>query len=436
MSTVTAPAHLGGAAIDVLSARLMGPRLAGLLAPHGAGGSPRCHVVDAKHDLEGRWAVLYELDGRLVLGLADDARRSPDSHNVRAFAFPDDPALAGLAAVVDGEAMRETLADALPEVRGGDARIVRCRVTPLRYRPLRRCTLKVEVALAERTTENIRRKVLFAKLYHDVEKARSVYEEMRALHAASALHGVRVASPAGFVADLALVLQDAVPGQPLDAVLTAAGGRPRGGASWLEGPLSSAAAGLAALHAARLPSGRPRPIGPRVERMVLRAAQVERIDAALGGRMRRLAEAARSTLTDVSPAAGELCLIHGDCKPSQFLVHGPEIGLIDFDHSGRADPACDVGDFLASLRKLTLGRHVTPFARSRLRRLEERFLDAYLKHADSTPGFEERVGWYLCVALQRKAFRAFQRSPRSPLPELLIEEAERSEGRLPKAGRR
>ena len=284
----------------------------------------------------------------------------------------------------------------------------------------------------------MRRRVLFAKLYHDVEKARSVYEDMTTLSAAEAVHrAVGVAAPVAFLPDLAMVLQDPLPGRPLDTLMATVGRPPRAGVRRAEDALAAAATGLATLHAARLPSGRPRPIAPRVERMARRADHAGRIDPELGRSMAALAEATGDSLENVSPPPDELCLIHGDCKPSQFLVnYGWEIGLIDFDHCGYADPACDVGDFLASLRKLALGKGVPPQRRARLRLLEEHFLDAYSCSANSPSGFAARVRWYQCVALQRKAFRAFQRGPRSPLPRMLLAEAGDCALRVAEDGRR
>ena len=64
-------------------------------------------------------------------------------------AFEDDPALPGLRTVLDGEAMGGILGEVLPECTAGAARIVRCRVTPLRYRLGKRCTLRFDLRLRE-----------------------------------------------------------------------------------------------------------------------------------------------------------------------------------------------------------------------------------------------------------------------------------------------
>ena len=43
--------------------------------------------------------------------------------------------------------------------------------------------------------------------------------------------------------------------------------------------------------------------------------------------------------------------MHGDCKPSQFLIGDGRVYLLDLDHCGVSDQAADVGTFLATLRQ-------------------------------------------------------------------------------------
>ena len=99
-----------------------------------------------------------------------------------------------------------------------------------------------------------------------------------------------------------------------------------------------------------------------------------------------------------------------------------------------ADPAADVGNFLASLRQVAVAQALgaqeeadAPVSTG----LEEAFLAAYLAACRSPEGFPLRAAWYEAVALLRKGLRSFARSPRSPLPELLVQEAWRCLVALP-----
>ena len=130
----------------------------------------------------------------------------------------------------------------------------------------------------------------------------------------------------------------------------------------------------------------------------------------------------------------ELSLIHGDCKPSQFLISNgrtefAHVAILDFDHAGMADPANDVGTFLATLRQLALRQSLKAkgdapsAARAEwLLALEKRFLDDYCIASDRGEGFRLRANWYEAVGLLRKALRGFARSPFSPLPGVMVAE--------------
>jgi aminoglycoside phosphotransferase (APT) family kinase protein len=121
---------------------------------------------------------------------------------------------------------------------------------------------------------------------------------------------------------------------------------------------------------------------------------------------------------------------------------GPDhVALLDFDHCGMADPASDVGNFLASLRQLGarqwLKERKSAAAAARslwLQTLEQRFLDEYCAASGRGADFRWRVRWYEAVALLRKALRSFARAPRSPLPAALVDEAWRCLATLPPAG--
>ena len=100
-------------------------------------------------------------------------------------------------------------------------------------------------------------------------------------------------------------------------------------------------------------------------------------------------------------------LAHGDLTPSQVLLGAPgRIGLVDVDTVCLAEPALDLGRFLAYL-------HVTALRRSRrsgplLADLTELFLAAYLE-ARGMPGdgdLRTRVVAYRALALARAGARA------------------------------
>ena len=83
-------------------------------------------------------------------------------------------------------------------------------------------------------------------------------------------------------------------------------------------------------------------------------------------------------------------MTHGDFKCDNLVVNGSRVHLLDFDRSGRGDPAADIGKFLADLRWWTdAGGHpVAP--------LHEAFLRGY--GVDRTGAVRESAGVRRTVA--------------------------------------
>ncbi|MBA2272630.1 MAG: hypothetical protein H0W21_01825, partial [Actinobacteria bacterium] len=116
----------------------------------------------------------------------------------------------------------------------------------MRYRPGRRCTLRVDVRLRTKGGDSDRVSTFYAKLYHDVMKAKAVFREMTILYSATSLQAslFRVARPVAYVARLGLILQEPLQGVALDALL----GRKEGVAGEGLDELRAVAHAVAALH--------------------------------------------------------------------------------------------------------------------------------------------------------------------------------------------
>lgn len=216
-----------------LNPRIMGP----YLLQESAAQQPAsraanvCQVLDAKYEPGERCSFLYQVGERLVIGelqwneaAGGMPHMAGDLHPpaMQVHAFEDDPALPGLRTVLDGRQMADILDRALPECAAGVSSIVRCQVTPLRYRLGKRCTLRFDLRLRDRQSGAIVARTLYGKLYHSVSKAQAVYGEMQMLatvHGADAAR-VKLAPVAAFVAELPMVFQAPVAGVPLDLLLS------------------------------------------------------------------------------------------------------------------------------------------------------------------------------------------------------------------------
>ena len=396
---------------EALSAAAMGPRLA-----TGAQGAKRCHVLDAKFEPGLRAVVLYELGGQLVRGdlvelAATGVKGRVVEPGVRLSPFPFDPDLPALPRVVDprhlGPALATTLGDADPAWRSHPERL---RLTVLRYRPGKRVTVRLTHPLAGAP--------LIAKAYHDDTKASAVAAE--APHRTPSGTGVLAfASTVGYAPGLGVVVQERVTGVALDSIISsrhpAAAAAHRG--------VTRAARALAELHDLPLATPRQRPVERELVRFGERAERIATVHPQLGAAAAALADHLVDLHRTLPPA--RTGPVHGDCKPSQFLLSGNRVVLLDLDHLGIAEQATDVGTFLASLRQQAVRRRLAgrPAQEEAMDALAAAFMSAYIQSRGAQDQLTG-IHWHVAVALERKALRAFARAPRSPLAAALVDDAQ------------
>jgi aminoglycoside phosphotransferase (APT) family kinase protein len=439
-----------------LNPRIIGPLLEQLFRPEvdqpeGQSGATsvrkrawECHILDTKYEPGNYCTILYELGDNLVTGIykwEPDESQIPEttavlpSLGMRVYRFPNDPSLRSLKRALDSKAVSAALAGALPEFQDSATRILRCDVRVLRFRPGRRCTVRLNVWRQNMETGRISNRVLYGKIYHDLEKAERVYQQMLSLSSSQAAREghVSFATASAFLPDLAMVLQDPIEGVALDSLISCETEAcdPRGFAGAL-----MAASALAAVHSSGLVAGKPRSINAELARFKKRGARIGQVNPALGNDIFKLADSLATWLDTLDQWGATSSLVHGDCKPAQFLIRDQQVALLDFDHCGMADPAVDVGTFLATLQQMkvkqSLKNHGKPApCTDWLPDLKQRFLETYSTASGFPSGFSQRAAWYEAVALLRKAIRGFERSPFSPLPSALVAEAWKGLQRLP-----
>jgi len=374
-----------------------------------------CVVLDAKYEPGRPATVLYGFGSRLVHATVPppgwDALGAHLPNGVTVNAYPVDPGLPSLPTVLDPRVFGPALVSALgDEVLSGDAVPADVDLQLLRYRPGRRATFRVTVAGSRSSGTYV------AKVYHDGAKAAAVAGEGRALVAGPSQAPLVLAPVVAHLPDLAVVVQGFLDGHGLavpfaDGATTAPD----------EADLARAAEALAVLHGRSVPSGRPRPVDRELHRFVGRATAIRSVDPDAGEVLLEAANRLLGLHTDPGP----LSLVHGDCKPSQFLVTADGVAILDLDHCGIADPAYDVGNFVASLRQH--GIRTSPAGALAAEAPASTFVSAYTDRARpaAQEAFLARVDFYVGVALVRKALRAFARHPLSEEPLRYVEEAHR-----------
>jgi aminoglycoside phosphotransferase (APT) family kinase protein len=283
--------------------------------------------------------------------------------------------------------------------------MLRCDVKVLRFRPARRCTLRLNVWLRENESGAIYKRVLYGKIYHDLEKAGHVYQQMLSLSSSvSAKNGhISFATASAFLPDLAMVLQDPMEGIPLDSMISCE--TETVSSSAVVGTAAAASA-LAALHTSGMTAGKPRSINAELARFKKRGARIGQVNPELGDNIIKLADALSAWLDTLGQWGATTCLIHGDCKPAQFLIQNGQAALLDFDHCGMADPAVDVGTYLATLQQMKVKQTMKNRGRpvpctDWLPSLKRQFLEAYWSASGAPSGLWHLAEWYECVALLR-----------------------------------
>jgi hypothetical protein len=395
-----------------------------------------CYIEDVKYEPGDYCQVLYRVNDQYIIGSFDwgtnedtdqPAVKFIQPPGMQAYLFPNDPALPGLAVALDPMRVAEALSQALPDLHPSRARILRCQVTVLRFRPGKRCTVRLDLRLCDKITGRICKKTYFGKIYHRMDKARAAFQEMQLLSSAlpSRQGQVVFADAPGWLPDLLMVLQSPVSGTPMDLYLDCA---TASAPPQIAAGMRQAASALACVHTAGLVAGRERPIEKELSRFIKRAGKIARIQPDLGQEIENLARGLAEWHPHLEEWGAANTLVHGDCKPSQFLLREDgAVAILDFDHCGMADPASDVGNFLATLQQFMVQhtykhREPSPPCARWVPDLKRQFLSVYLQTSQFSEGFRQRAAWYEVVALLRKAIRAFERSPYSPIPGLLVAE--------------
>lgn len=291
--------------------------------------------------------------------------------------FPADANLPGLAAALEpaGSGLDGELAAAVRAVLGDtDARLVSIDATAVRYKPGSRCVVRYRVRTSPGpAASGDRELVMFGKLYRRGDDAAVAHHRAMQLWDA----GAPIPRPIALVAVPAMVLSEAAGG---GGAVTAVAGTAALRPGRCDADVTGSAAALAALHTCGFRDGLRERCGSdhTARSQAWAAALVEHVPDLAGEVMPR----AQAVATALEHAGGHRPMpSHGAFKPSQLVFCGRGVPVItDLDGLSLADPAFDIGYFLAYLRPSGYwrGRHGR---RSWYEHNREVFLDAYVRAA-------------------------------------------------------
>jgi hypothetical protein len=262
------------------------------------------------------------------------------------------------------EIFRETLGDGVED----------CEIELVRYRRRQRCVLRYTVV------GRVGRFVVYGKVSGvgtDTPKDVIVGE----LHRRVAGSSLAVPRSLGWRPELQLSLLEALPGEAL--IGPALEARLRGtsppGALSLEEMVTACGHAAAAVHGSGVTLGPVRTIAHELVGLQRDLAIVRPFVEDGGERAQAWYERVWALAQQSDPLRP--CLGHGDFKYEQLLFDGARSALVDFDAVCQAEPALDLGKFLAHLR----------VDAPRGDELAEEFLRAYVAASADRPDHERRL---------------------------------------------
>jgi thiamine kinase-like enzyme len=339
--------------------------------------------------------------------------------NMVVYVFPIDGELPVLVEVTDRLRMREILGELLPDVLDNRLTIEDCQVELGHYGRQHRCVLRYHITGTAPGVDTPRHMLVYGKIAADGRGALAG-PVIAALHERVLDNGgsqFNIPRSFGFRPDLQLALFEAIPGVPQVAQLLKA--RLKGaettqpGKLTLEESLDACARIAAALHTSEITLGRPRTLEDEQDGLRQGFAIVQRISPALGAQFQTWLERAATYAADSKPL--NLCFSHGDFSYTQLIFEGTQSGLVDFDTVCQAEPALDLGQFLAYLRVAVLKgqKAASPAPAALTEQLCAQFLNTYIAAAGDRLEDEERlrvrVPVYEIISLLRLALHSWQK---------------------------
>jgi ABC-type multidrug transport system fused ATPase/permease subunit len=255
--------------------------------------------------------------------------------------------------------------------------------------------------------------VLYGKVYGDAERGDVVHGFLRALAREQSQPGAEFAArfpkPVLYEPTLRLLLIEALPGEPLvprlvKSVLASRGEERPHDTAMLRGAVRDSGRALAVLHGSDRATAPVTPPAQELSHLRAELGVVSRIwpdvAARLHGNLDRL-------MADV-PTSPDMVLSHGDFTPSQVLLHDGVPSIVDLDTLCWADPALDLGRYLAHLELLAV-KVGGPGARGLVENLTGEFLSGYgevTARSASGAAAINRIAFYKRTTLARTALHS------------------------------
>jgi ABC-type multidrug transport system fused ATPase/permease subunit len=330
-------------------------------------------------------------------------------------AFPIDGELPTLIGATDRDRVAGVLSETLPESLDETFDIERCEVELVDYARQKRAVLRYQVEGRRPGEERIEHRTVYGKVFADGSGALAgpITVALRERVAAS---GYRINVPQSYAwrPDLQLSLLEAIPGEPpiSDMLKARLRGKPTPNTALsLEQMIDHCGRIAALLHTSNIRLGPRRSFDDEIAALRQELAPILRFSPALGARLQGWLERIE-TYAEQSDSL-PLGFSHGDFTAGQLVFDGATPGLVDFDSFCQAEPALDLGQFLAYLRVAGTKKDQTGDAGEVIAQIGERFLTSYIAAAgesvEDADRLRVRVSVYTIISLLRRTMRSWQK---------------------------
>ncbi|MFL5803280.1 MAG: phosphotransferase [Roseiflexaceae bacterium] len=338
--------------------------------------------------------------------------------NMVVYVFPIDGELPVLVDVTDQERMREVLGEMLHDTLGDGLAVQDCRVELGHYGRQHRCVLRYYITCTTPGDDTPRPMLIYGKVAADDRGAlagpviAALQEQVLDREDGYQFH---IPRSFGYRPELRLALFESIPGVPQVAQLLKA--RLKGaettqpGQLTLEESLDACAQIAAALHSSAIGLGQRRTLEDEIAGLRQGFATVRHISPDLGAQFEAWLNQAEAYAAGSQPLS--LCFGHGDFSYTQLIFEGAQSGLVDFDTICQAEPALDLGQFLAYVRVAVLKGQKATTPAALTEQLCTRFLQAYIAAMGDQLEDEQRlrlrVPTYEIISLLRLGLHSWQK---------------------------
>ena len=390
--------------------------------------------------------VAARMDGRPEIEPFTRPVSTVEHLNMTVSVYPIDGLIPTLVDATNPGKVASLLAETLPEALSGTFSIQEVQQFLAHYGRYKRCVLRYTIDGVQTETQTPQQITVYGKLDADGQGGLTVpiisaLREM--LHEPEVPYRFRVPHSLGYFPDLKLLLMEALPGKPFFKPLlkawtdksnhqTAENEYPsHEEEANLEKAIQTCALIAATLHGSNIQLGPRTSLEIQVDKLLEETEVLSHVFPEVGAQVKSWIDQTIE-FSQAYPAM-PLCFSHGDFTYTQLIFDGKDGGLVDFDTMSQAEPAQDLGHYLA-YQRLNIIKDQDPnfpFAPEAIEHLCAVFLDTYIGVSKAWIPDEAvlrgRVAIYELISLIRLALHSWEKMKGSRLKQTMTLLEERIE---------